>query len=232
MSDTPTPAESIPFALVDAAGHLTGKPAEGVAAMIQAATEDLKAKLTEATATAGIDEAAVEKIITDHEKDILKAWQADKTFAEMVKRVRHRSVWKDTPRASRPGDFWYYLLSVLNASYNEPFDGMSSFSTAAATGELDDWGVGPLWAKAEAIGGLYTEWLDSDVASSDSSLNSYLLYGGGKITQGLIFWAATLETIAKLADFKEITLEGKAIKLVTKAGKTFYVQLLTEKPGA
>lgn len=233
MSETnPTPVEAIPFALVDESGHLTGKPAEGVAAMIQAATEDLKAKLTEATATAGIDEAAVEKIITDHENDILKAWQADKTFAEMVKRVRDRSVWKDTPRASRPGDFWYYLLSVLNASFVMPFDGMGSFSAAAATGLLDDWGAGQLWAKVEEIGSGYTDWLDSDDATADLGLSDYMTYGEGKVAQSLIFWAATLETIAKLADFKEITLEGKAIKLVTKAGKTFYIQLLTEKPGA
>lgn len=233
MTETnPTTAEAIPFALVDDAGHLTGKPAEGVAAMIRTATEDLKAKLTEATAKAGIDEAAVEKIITDHEADILKAWQADPAYAKMISTIRDKQIWKGKSRGQRPGDFWYYLLSVLNASYNEPFDGMSSFSTAAATGELDDWGVGPLWAKAEAIGSLYTDWLDNDAAYSDRSLDSYSNYGGGKIVQGLIFWAATLETIAKLADFKEITLEGKAIKLVTKAGKTFYIQLLTEKPGA
>lgn len=232
MTETsPTPAESIPFALVDAAGHLTGKPAEGVASMIQAATDELKTKLAEA-AKAGVDEAAVEKIITDHETNILKAWQADKTFAEMVKRVRDRSVWKDTPRASRPGGFWYYLLSVLNASFVMPFDGMGSFSAAAATGLLDDWEAGQLWAKVEEIGSGYTDWLDSDDAVADLGLADYMTYGEGKVTQSLIFWAATLKTIAKLADFKEITLEGKAIKLVTKAGKPFYIQLLTEKPAA
>lgn len=114
MTETnPTPAEAIPFALVDDTGHLTGKPAEGVEAMIQAATEELKAKLTEAS-KAGIDEAAVEKIITDHEADILKAWQADPTYSKAISGITQQA-FAGKNNESRPSDLWLYLISAAAA---------------------------------------------------------------------------------------------------------------------
>lgn len=229
MTETnPTPAEAIPFALVNESGHLTGKPAEGVAAMIQAATEDLKAKLTEATAKAGIDEAAVEKIITDHENDILKAWQADPAYAKMISTIRDKQIWKGKNQGQRPGDFWLYLLSTLHASSGGVADLMGYL-----TGEI---AKGNNWAPVtweEITGGQEQdlEFLDYFDGGGEG-ITRLFTSPEGHTTYGSIFWALAVEAIAKISSLRKIELDGDYLKVVPKTGRPVYIPVLREKPGA
>lgn len=229
MSETnPTPAEAIPFALVDEDGHLTGKPAEGVTAMIQAATEDLKAKLTEATAKAGIDEAAVEKIITDHETNILKAWRADPAYAKMISTIRDKQIWKGKNQGQRPGDFWLYLLSVLNASTGGVADLMGYL-----TGEI---AKGNNWAPVtweDLTGGQEpnAEFLDYFDGGGEG-IDRLFASPEGHATYGAFFWALAVGAIAKISSLSKIELDGDYLKVVTEDWRTVYIPVLREKPAA
>lgn len=229
MTDTtPTPAEAIPFALVDDAGHLTGKPAEGVAAMIRTATEDLKAKLTEATATAGIDEAAVEKIITDHEADILKAWQADPAYAKMISTIRDKQIWKGKSRGQRPGDFWLYLLSTLHASSGGVADLMGYLTGEVAKG--NNWAP-VTWRDLTGGQEQDTEFLDY-FGGGGEGIDRLFNAPEGHATYGAIFWALAVEAIAKISSLYKIALDGDYLKVIPKTGDPVYIPVLREKPGA
>lgn len=229
MSETsPTPAEAIPFALVNESGHLTGKPAEGVAAMIQAATEDLKAKLTEATATAGIDEAAVEKIITDHENDILKAWRADPAYAKMISTIRDKQIWKDKSLGQRPGDFWLYLLSTLHASSGGVADLMGYLTSEVARG--NNWAP-VTWGDLTGGKEPDTEFLDYFDGGGEG-IDRLFNAPEGHTTYGAIFWALAVDAIAKISSLRKIELDGDYLQVSHQSGRPVYIPVLREKPGA
>lgn len=229
MTETsPTPAEAIPFALVNESGHLTGKPAEGVTAMIRSATEELKAKLTEATTKAGIDEAAVEKIITDHETDILKAWQADPAYAKMISTIRDKQIWKGKNQGQRPGDFWLYLLSTLHASSGGVADLMGYLTAEVAKG--NNWAP-VTWG--ELTGGEepnieFLDYLDNGGEGIDRLYNS----PDGHAIYGSMFWLLAAEAIAKISSLRDIRLEGDYLRVLPQTGRPVYIPVLREKPAA
>lgn len=235
MSETnPTPAEAIPFALVNEDGHLTGKPAEGVTAMIQAATEDLKAKLTEATAKAGIDEAAVEKIITDHENDVLKAWQDDPAYAKMISSIKSRQIWKEKRQNQRPGDFWLYLLSVLNAVSIPPADFASFFTMEAATGNLDNYDSFSEWWEHLQTHEGSPEDLPEMIVNWPEGINRIWEESQGAAAFGMMFWFYALRAAFKTAAIGKMELEGDYLKIQPgpRVIKPVYIPVLREKPGA
>lgn len=205
MTETnPTPAEAIPIALVNDAGHLTGKPAEGVTAMIQAATEDLKAKLTEAT-KAGIDEAAVEKIITDHEADILKAWQADPTFAQMSSSFT-KQVFAGKNDSERPSDLWLYLLTAVAAGI-EPSQALGAM-TQVSSNSSDYDAVDSLMLPAE----------ERESTNEDESPSA------------LYEWLAAYHAFAsavKLHSVDSLRVDGNRLKIVA-GDRTGYIPITWE----
>lgn len=104
---TPTPAEAIPFALVDEAGHLTGKPAEGVATQIREAIAALPA-------AAGLDENQLKTLLEAHEAQILRAWQEDPTYSKAISGISQQA-FAGKNDDQRPGDLWLYLISAATA---------------------------------------------------------------------------------------------------------------------
>lgn len=132
-------ATEIPFALVDEAGHLTGKPAEGVAEAIAAA---LKAQPAPEMPKATQEEW--ESRNNTYLDGLLRAWQEDPLFTQVVSRLEGKQVFTVQNDSYQPHIFWLYLLSGVTAAMNSPSEVMNALAA------VSDW-LGTDYEAASAL---------------------------------------------------------------------------------
>ncbi len=141
----PTPAEAIPFALVDENGHLTGKPAEGVAAAIAAAIA--------AQPSPQIPKATQEEWESRNKTyldGLLRAWQEDPLYTQVTSRLAGQQVFAGQNDSARPHNFWLYLLSAVTAAMNPQSEAMTALGVVSESLGTDYEAADSLMAPAES----------------------------------------------------------------------------------
>lgn len=113
---TETNAQDIRFALVDESGHLTGKPAEGVAAAIDEAVQkaiDALPKQNQASTNALGSEA-----LNEHYDQLFQQWKMSKG-KNAINSAAPYLEW-DLAAGNMPHLFWMYIFGALAAAQQDP----------------------------------------------------------------------------------------------------------------